>query len=463
MILQILQLAVVAVLLLPLAGCASRPEARPPLPVVEVEPPDPRLVAAERALAAGETERAVAIWRALAAEGVIEAQLQLAALHLRGRGVPRDPAEAARLLERAAAASSPAALRELGELHLEGPGVRRDPARGEALLARAAALGDGPAQLRLALRTADDPSAEPAARTAAEGTIEQLARDGLVAAQLALADRLAEGRGRRRDPLEAARWYAVALEPLRAEALGGEPRAQERLGDLYRDGRGVPADGRTAAEWYRKAAEAGRISALLRLARLAERGAPGLAPDPAEAVRWLELAAARGDAVATYDLARKRLAGQGGAADPAAALGLFQRAATLGERRAWRWIGELHEDPNGPAFDLNRAVEHYRLAAGIGDGKAMFKLAELHEKGRLRDADPVVAAAWYRLAAEHGYARGAERLARVEARLQPDERRRALQLAAAWRPAPARGDEMEADGEGGGRPAAGAGQIAGAR
>jgi hypothetical protein len=45
----------------------------------------------------------------------------------------------------------------------------------------------------------------------------------------------------------------------------------------------------------------------------------------------------------------------------------------------------------------------------------------------------VAAAAWYRLAAEHGYARGAERLARLEQRLEPPARRRAEQLAAAWR------------------------------
>ncbi|MCX7628955.1 MAG: sel1 repeat family protein, partial [Geminicoccaceae bacterium] len=270
------------------AGCA------PPPPPPPQPPPDrfaERLAETQRLFAAGEVTAAIARLQALAAEGSPAAQLQLAALHLRGFGVPRDPREAVRLFERAAAAGSAAGMRELGEAYLDGAGVAQDPARGRAWLLRAAEAGDPGARLRLALIEAEDPGSDAATKARAERAIEQIAREGYVHAQLTLADRLAEGRGRRRDLLEAHRWYAVALEPLRAEAEAGEPRAQERLGDLYRDGRGVRADGAKAVEWYRRAAEGGRPSALIRLARIFERGAAGLPPDEAEASRWLALAA----------------------------------------------------------------------------------------------------------------------------------------------------------------------------
>lgn len=331
------------------------------------------------------------------------------------------------------APDDPAVLRELADRLAEGEGTPRDPARALALYRQAAAMGDHVARYRGAALLLETAEADAAERRAAAGEIEQAARAGYVQAQIGLGQLLLEGTWRRRDPIEAQRWFAVALEPLRAEAASGDGWAQQRLGDLHRDGQGVAADGRAAARWYLRALGSGRPSAEMRLARLYQRGAAGLPPDAAEAARWLGRAAARGDAVAMYDLARMRLRGEGGAADPQAARALLEGAAAAGESRAYRYLGELLSDPAVPGADPLLAAAWLERAARDGDGKAMFRLGELWEKSPLLEADDEQALVWYTLAARHGYARGAERTGRVAARLDAAARARARARIDGWR------------------------------
>ncbi|MDX6751555.1 tetratricopeptide repeat protein [Geminicoccaceae bacterium 1502E] len=367
----------------------------------------------------------------LAAAEDHDAGLALARRYERGTA-PGDAARAAELYEAAAAAGNPVAMRDLGDLYVEGEGVPRDPQRALYLYRAAAAQGELAARYRAAELVLDMPEAGDAARRAAASEIEAAARGGYVQAQIGLGEMLLEGTWRRRDPLEAARWFAVALEPLRAEAAAGDGSAQQRLGDLYRDGKGVPEDGREAARWYLRALESGRSSAVMRLARLYERGGLGLPPDEAEAARWLARAAGRGNAVAAYDLARRHLRGTGVPQDRNAALGLFETAAEGGEPRAFRYLGELLSDPAMPGADPRAAVMWLERAAREGDGKAMFQLAELYEKSPLVAVDHERALIWYSLAARHGYERGAERVNRVAARLDGRARARAADQIAAF-------------------------------
>lgn len=361
----------------------------------------------------------------------VAAQVELARRHESG-AAPGDAARAARLYAAAAGAGDAEAMRDLADLHVDGRGVPRDEERALELYRAAAARGEPAARYRAATLVLESPEASDAERRAAADDIEAAARGGHVQAQIGLAELMLEGRWRRRDALEAARWYAVALEPLRAEAAAGDGWALQRLGDLYRDGHGVPADGRIAANWYRQALEAGRASAEMRLARLYERGAPGLDPDEAEAASWLARAAERGDRVAMYDLARRHLRGAGVARDPKAALALFQGAADGGEERAFRYLGELLADPAMPGANAQEAAYWLERAAGTGDGKAMFQLAELHEKSPLVEPDFERALVWYALASLYGYERGAERVERVAERLDPVARNRAADEVAAF-------------------------------
>ena len=79
-----------------------------------------------------------------------EAQFNLAQLHDRGRGVPADPAEAARLYRAAAERGHLGAQVNLGRLYRDGRGVDRDDAEAVRWYRRAAELGQPIAQFNLA-------------------------------------------------------------------------------------------------------------------------------------------------------------------------------------------------------------------------------------------------------------------------------------------------------------------------
>ncbi len=79
----------------------------------------------------------------------------------------------------------------------------------------------------------------------------ELAEEGDVAAQLAVADLYSTGTGVAANPAEAARWY-------RAAAQRGDPIAQLNLGDLYSRGQGMKRDLVQAYLWLSLAAAQGR-------------------------------------------------------------------------------------------------------------------------------------------------------------------------------------------------------------
>lgn len=167
-----------------------------------------------------------------------------------------------------------------------------------------------------------------------------------------------------------------------------------------------------------------------------------LSGDPAEAARWVELAARHGLAAAQLRLGRMLLDGAGIAKDEAAALGWFKTAARSGDADAMNMAGRCHEngwgaakdntvaadwyrrsaeaghdwgeynyanmlfDGLGIAADLPLAVEWYLKAAGQGHSRAMNQLARCYEEGWGVAEDHAIAADWYRRSAEGGYFRG---------------------------------------------------------
>jgi hypothetical protein len=94
--------------------------------------------------------RAVELLRRAADAEIGDAQHALGVLYLRGRGVSRDPAEAARWFERAAKNGNVAGLVEHAILLFNGEGVPPDEALAARLFRRAALRGNPIAQNRLA-------------------------------------------------------------------------------------------------------------------------------------------------------------------------------------------------------------------------------------------------------------------------------------------------------------------------
>lgn len=113
------------------------------------------------------------------------------------------------------------------------------------------------------------------------------AATGDVAAQLALGQAHASGKGAAKDLKAAVDWLTKAADQ-------GSVDACMALGKLYLGGSGMPKSGIDAAKWFRLAAERGNPAAQCQLARMHLAGA-GVPKDDVEACKWAKVAFAQGD------------------------------------------------------------------------------------------------------------------------------------------------------------------------
>lgn len=111
------------------------------------------------------------------------------------------------------------------------------------------------------------------------------------------------------DPAQDAK--VAALEAMAAK----DPRAAYDLGLRYFRGDGVKKDGYLAIKWMRDAGERGNFKAAQALGRFYLVGLEEMGPDPAEAERWLMMAADKGDKEAKKMLVQARKAKQDAQSD----------------------------------------------------------------------------------------------------------------------------------------------------
>lgn len=116
--------------------------------------------------------------------------------------------------------------------------------------------------------------------------LRQAAEQGDAKAQAVLGAAYAEGRGVRKDDVEAVRWYRLAAEQ-------GNASAQNSLGGMYANGRGVLKDDAEAVRCFRKAAEQGLYVAQYALGLMYARGRRVL-KDDVLAHMWYNIAGANG-------------------------------------------------------------------------------------------------------------------------------------------------------------------------
>jgi hypothetical protein len=119
------------------------------------------------------------------------------------------------------------------------------------------------------------------------GQMIRIAPDGSAERGTFSAGDVARGRRELNAPLR------DAIRRDRAAAERGDADAQARLADLYLTGRGVRRDPAEAARWFRRAAERGHGPAQYFLGVLLGTGV-GTSADPVEAYQWLTLAASSG-------------------------------------------------------------------------------------------------------------------------------------------------------------------------
>ena len=124
---------------------------------------------------------------------------------------------------------------------------------------------------------------------------EAKAKVGSVKDQYILGHKYQVGDGTQKDYSKAFEWFEKA-------AKAGHKEAQNELGILYANGRGVRQDFTKAEEWYLKSANQNYTLAQRNLADLYLDGRGSVPSNSQKAVKYLKLAADKGDADCQYNL-----------------------------------------------------------------------------------------------------------------------------------------------------------------
>ena len=182
-----------------------------------------RPAAAEKAEALPEpASQHVEVYRQAATAGNVKAQVALAQLYLRGDGVAKDLAEAARWYREAASKHNDAnAQYALGVLLERGIGVDKDPIEALLWFQRAAQQGH-PAALTNTGVAYSKGEVVPRDYAKAFTYFQRAADAGVAQAQFNLGLLYENGLGVEKNPVQAYRWYSAA-------AAGGDPGAAQAL------------------------------------------------------------------------------------------------------------------------------------------------------------------------------------------------------------------------------------------
>lgn len=148
--------------------------------------------------------------RRAALAGEPGAVLELAARLAEGRGAPRDPRLAARILEKAAADGLAPAQYRLGSFYEKGTGVPRDAALARQWYERAAQKGNAKAMHNLAVLLAEGAASGRPDYAGAVQWFRQASEHNVRDSQFNLAVLLTRGLGTEQNLVEAWRWFAIA-------------------------------------------------------------------------------------------------------------------------------------------------------------------------------------------------------------------------------------------------------------
>jgi uncharacterized protein len=129
----------------------------------------------------------------------------------------------------------------------------------------------------------------------------------------------------------------------------------------------------------------------------------GTPRDAEAAFRLHEIAAARGDADAMFELYVFLSTGQGGSKDEAKALDWCTKAAERGHARACYNLGAFYATGRGVEQDEAKALGWYEKASDAGNGRATATLAYMVAQGSGYAPDPDRAEKLFELAEEQGF------------------------------------------------------------
>lgn len=147
--------------------------------------------------------------------------------------------------------------------------------------------------------------------------------------------------------------FATARKHFKAAQKEGNVNATSALGTLHYFGAGVELDTSKAAELYLDAARKGSADAQMRYGVMLSLGQGGLKRNQAEALRWFDLAAKRGNGAAALNLGYAYLKGIGTEESATKAYIFLSAAIAAGrDEQARPFLSELNEKLEG----INRTL-----------------------------------------------------------------------------------------------------------
>lgn len=187
----------------------------------------------------------------------------------------------------------------------------------------------------------------------------------------------------------------------RAKATAGNVWASRKLGMLYLDGKGVPKNYTEALKWLQVAADKGDDDSQYAIGSMYENG-QGVTQDYGQAFLWYQKSADQGDEFGQFTVANMYFRGQGVTQDFSQALIWFQKSADQGYFYAESYIGYMYQNGKGVAQDYGQALARYQKAADHGDAMAQDGIGSMYENGQGVPQDTATAVEWYRKAAAQG-------------------------------------------------------------
>jgi uncharacterized protein len=341
--------------------------------------------------------KAFALARAASASEAADADLLLAAMHLKGIGTARDTKAASHAFARAVAVidAGPAA-EKLAVLFREVGSALYDVKLGKRYLMMAARAGNARAQNDLGFDCQQH--SDEAGLKRCNRWYEKSSADGLGVATLNLAINYESGRGIERDISKARSLCERAISE-------GNLAAASNLGLLIEREDGARADLAHVASLYRRAAEWGDPWGQNNYA-VTLRDGSGVTIDLAASAKWFELSAAQGNPNAVIGLAEAHEYGRGMAPDQEEAARLYGDAAAKGNITAMLRLASMTREGRGTRKDAGAWRSLLVRAAELGNAEAMWQLGEEYLHGGIVEVDRVAGFDWLRRSAETGNDQG---------------------------------------------------------
>ena len=158
----------------------------------------------------------------------------------------------------------------------------------------------------------------------------------------------------------------------------------------------------------------------------------GMTAREADAIKWYEKAARRGDARAMHNVGVMLVRGMGRPADPTEGRRWLTVSFERGIVESALMLGDMARRGTGGSPDARRAAAFFRWAAEHGDARGMHALANLYVAGAGIPASLPDAYFWYLIAAGKGHVDAGEAKRSAGRLLAPAERMRVERRARAW-------------------------------